>query len=60
MRPAQDPQVVRQAKEQDWYIEFDDINPVARDILEKYSGIAPADVVSHVKDIVRRAPRLAQ
>ncbi len=52
MRPPQDPETVRKAKEQDWYLDFDDINPPARDLLEKYSGIAPADVVPHVKAIV--------
>ncbi|KAJ6782923.1 hypothetical protein PWT90_03075 [Aphanocladium album] len=51
MRPPQDADIVRRGKGQDWYIEFDDINPQAREILEKYSGIAPADVVQHVKDI---------
>lgn len=54
MRPPQDPEVVRKAKEQEWYIDFDDVNPQAREILEKYSGIPPDDVVAHVKDIVRR------
>lgn len=52
MRPAQDPEVVRKAKEQDWYIDFDDVNTQAREILERYSGIPPGDVVEHVKDIV--------
>ncbi|OAA74900.1 hypothetical protein LEL_06888 [Akanthomyces lecanii RCEF 1005] len=55
MRPAQDPEVVRKAKEQDWYIDFDDVNPQAREILERYSGIPPGDVVEHVKDIRERA-----
>ncbi|KAJ3475051.1 hypothetical protein NLG97_g9594 [Lecanicillium saksenae] len=55
MRPPQDAEVIRQAKKQGWYIDFDDINPQAREILERYSGIAPADVVPHVKDIRERA-----
>lgn len=56
--PIQDPETIRKAKEQDWWLTFDDVNPHARDILEKYSGIAPADVVQHVRDIVseRRMP----
>lgn len=52
MRPPQDPATIAKAKEQDWYIEFDDINAKARNVLEKYSGIAPADVVPRVKEIV--------
>ncbi|KAJ2955774.1 hypothetical protein NQ176_g11374 [Zarea fungicola] len=53
--PIQDPETIRKAKEQDWWLTFDDVNPHARDILEKYSGIAPADVVQHVRDIRDRA-----
>ncbi|OAA53265.1 hypothetical protein ISF_08879 [Cordyceps fumosorosea ARSEF 2679] len=52
MRPPQDPQIIEDAKKQDWYVDFDDVNPEAREILETYSGVAQGDVVQHVKDIV--------
>lgn len=37
-----------------WYTEaLESVNPETREILEKYSGIAPDEVIPHCKRVVR-------